>query len=104
MHGVQATRRLLAAARRVREGVEATPGLRLLGDPRLCIVAFTSDSFHIYRLADEMKARGWMLSCVQQPTGVHLYLVPSHTREGVVDSFLADLASAADKVVMGTLG
>ena len=28
----------------------------MTGEPKLCIVAFTSDSFHPYRLADSMKA------------------------------------------------
>ena len=53
----EATKKLLETAQKVKEGVRRTQGLRLLGDPQLCIVAFTSDSFHIYRLADEMKVK-----------------------------------------------
>ena len=46
------------------------PGLRLLGAPRLSIIAFTSDRFHVYRLADEMKSRGWLLNLLQ----VYIYI------------------------------
>ena len=52
---IEATRNLIGAADKVKEGVKRIPGLKLLGDPKLCIVAFSSDEFHIYRLADEMK-------------------------------------------------
>ena len=52
---VEATRNLINTADKVKEGVKMIPGLKLLGDPKLCIVAFASDEFHIYRLADEMK-------------------------------------------------
>ena len=46
---VEATKNLLAASKKVKEAVAAIPGLRVLGDPKLCIIAFTSDQFHIYR-------------------------------------------------------
>ena len=52
---IEATQQLVSTAEKVKEGVKRIPGLKLLGDPQLCIVAFTSDDFHIYRLADEMK-------------------------------------------------
>jgi len=95
---IEATRSLLNTANKVKEGVSRIPGLKLLGDPKLCIVAFSSDEFHIYRLADEMKDLGWMLSCLQYPTAVHLYIVPSHTKEGIIENFLRDLHIATDKV------
>ena len=50
-----ATRRILDTAAAIRAGISKIPGLRILGDPLLCIIAFTSDEFHIYQLADEMK-------------------------------------------------
>ena len=34
-------------------------GLKLVGEPKLCIIAFTSTQFHIYQLADEMKVPNW---------------------------------------------
>ncbi len=47
-------------------------------------------------LADDLssvclQASGWLLSCLQNPTAVHLYVVPSHTKPGIVEKFLHDL-------------
>ncbi len=39
-----------------------------MGNPQCCIVAFTSDKFHIFTLAEEMRERGWLLSNLQHPT------------------------------------
>ena len=44
------------------------PGLEILGDPKVCIVAFKSKVFNIYSLADEMKKKGWLMSALQYPT------------------------------------
>ena len=38
-----------------------------------------------------IQASGWLLSCLQSPTAVHLYVVPSHTKPGIADRFLHDL-------------
>ena len=40
-----------------------------------------------------------MLSCLQYPTAVHLYIVPSHTKDGIIENFLRDLHIATDKVM-----
>ena len=39
----------------MRRGIASIPGLKILGDPKICIVAFNSAEFHVYRVADEMK-------------------------------------------------
>ena len=38
-----------------RAGIRKIEGISVLGDSKLCIVAFTSDRFHVYKVADEMK-------------------------------------------------
>ena len=38
-----------------RAGIGKIEGISVLGDSKLCIVAFTSDRFHVYKVADEMK-------------------------------------------------
>ncbi len=52
---VAATKRILETTAVIRTGIAAIKGLRVVGDPLLCIIAFVSDEFHIYQLADEMK-------------------------------------------------
>lgn len=52
---VKATKAIFEVTQKLRHGIEAIPGLKILGDPKVCVVAFDSDEFHIYRVADEMK-------------------------------------------------
>ena len=80
-------------------------------------MAFTSERFHVYRVADEMKVgrilyiisvlfialtyfqkHGWMLSCLQNPNAVQLYVVPNLLREGIIESFVEDLEKAVKSV------
>jgi len=90
---VRATRAIFDTTEKLRKGIAGIPGLQVLGDPKVCVVAFNSRDFHIYRVADEMKNNGWLLDCVQSPTACHIYIVPSHTAPGIADNFLKDLAS-----------
>ena len=50
------------------EAIRSIDGLQVMGDPKVCIVAFKSEAFNIYSLADRMKDRGWLLSAMQSPT------------------------------------
>ncbi len=49
------------ATRRLVEGIKAIKGLRILGQPDMCMFAFTSDTVNVFQLADEMRRRGWYL-------------------------------------------
>ena len=48
--------------------INETPGLRVLGKPMFNVIAFASDEFHVFSLADKMKAKGWLMGCLQYPT------------------------------------
>ena len=52
---VQASEKIFRTVETVKQRISKIKGLRVLGDPRVCIIAFTSDDFHIYKIADEMK-------------------------------------------------
>ena len=69
---VAATREIVQTTRKITEGVRAVTGLKIVGVPEVCVVAFTSDNFNIYGLSDEMKARGWALNSLQYPACVHI--------------------------------
>eukprot|EP00095_Tigriopus_kingsejongensis_P003316 maker-scaffold612_size124412-snap-gene-0.23 protein:Tk03316 transcript:maker-scaffold612_size124412-snap-gene-0.23-mRNA-1 annotation:"sphingosine-1-phosphate lyase 1-like isoform x2" len=95
----ESTKKVVSTLQDIVKEIRAIKGLRVLGDPRSCIVAFTSDDFHIFSLADEMKERGWLLSCLQYPTCVHLYVIPMHTQAGVKENFLKDLKEVTQYVL-----
>lgn len=88
------TRRILEARERIAAGVEAL-GLRVLGEPRLALLAFGArpdDPLPIFAVWKGLHDRGWFSGVVQQPDGIHLMLSPAHAE--VVDEYLADLEAA----------
>ena len=92
--------RLLRAKNRLVEGVRATDGLRVLGDPEMSLVAFTSDEISVFALADELKARGWhvqaQLGHGPSKENIHMTINPGNTRW--IEEFLTELPDAVAAV------
>ncbi|HXZ74197.1 MAG TPA: aminotransferase class V-fold PLP-dependent enzyme [Streptosporangiaceae bacterium] len=94
----EAARRILQTGARIRDGVAATPGLRVLGDP-LWVIAFAGeDGLDVYQVMENMGRRGWSLNGLQRPASVHIAVTLRHTLPGVADRFLADLAGSVVEV------
>lgn len=74
-------------------GIRAIPELRLLGQPRMTLLACASDDISVFVLGDEMKTRGWyiqpQLGIGDDPPSFHLSLNPSNVPN--VPGFLEDL-------------
>src|SRR5512133_2287248 len=87
---------VMKAARRLQEGVNATPGLRVISNPEMSVFAIGSDELDVYALADELTARNWHLDRQQFPPTLHMTVQFGHI--SVVDEFLRDLREAADTV------
>ena len=54
----------------------------------------TSDSFNIYQLLDRMSEKGWSLTGLQRPAGIHVSPTLRHAQPGVAERFVADLKDA----------
>ncbi len=87
---------VMKAACRLQEGVNATPGLKVISNPEMSVFAIGSDGLDVYALADELTARNWHLDRQQFPPTLHMTVQFGHV--GVVDEFLRDLADAANAV------
>jgi sphinganine-1-phosphate aldolase len=94
---LDATKRILETAAKVKEGIRQIPELRVLGDP-LFVVAFASDSIDVYKVLDFMSHKKWSLNGLHKPTCVHLCVTLRHTQPGVAERFLADLREAVEHV------
>jgi glutamate/tyrosine decarboxylase-like PLP-dependent enzyme len=93
---LDATRRILETADRIKDGVRQIDGIRLIGDP-LFVIAFQSADLDVYRIMDAMTERGWNLNGLHKPAAVHLCVTLRHTQPGVAERFVSDLrASVAD--------
>jgi glutamate/tyrosine decarboxylase-like PLP-dependent enzyme len=86
----------MKTARRLMDGVNAIPGLSVIGRPDASVFSFAADGFDIYAVGDAMDERGWHLDRQQKPPKLHLVVTPAH--EAIVDEFLSDLAAAAASV------
>ncbi len=91
---LEIARRSLEATRRLTAGIEAIDGLRLMTRPDFCMFSFTSERVSIFRLIDEMNARGWyiqpQLAFGGSKENAHLSVTTANV--GWVEAFLADLA------------
>lgn len=87
---------VMKATKRLKEGVNATPGLKVVSDPEMSVFAIGSDGLDVYSLADELTQRGWHLDRQQFPPTLHMTVQFGHVE--VVDEFLSDLADAAKAV------
>jgi len=86
---------VLETTRAFIEGIRAIPGLRVLGEPDMSVLAFTSDdpSLDIYAVGDAMEAAGWHLDRQQLPPALHIMVTPAHAP--VTERFLTELRAAA---------
>jgi glutamate/tyrosine decarboxylase-like PLP-dependent enzyme len=78
------------------DGVEAIDGLRMLGDPELNIVSYTSDVLDIYAVADMLGRHGWLVGCNRRPPAIQLMLTPVHGES--MDEYLRNLDTAVNTV------
>ena len=89
----QATQQLI-------EGINAIPGLQVLGEPAMSMFSFASDSINVFVLADEMAKRGWFL----QPqfttplTPRNLHVSVNYGTAHNVQALLADLRECVEIV------
>lgn len=89
-------RQVMETATKLMDGIKATPGLRILGEPDMSVFSYTSDTVDIYAVADAMDAKGWHLDRQQKPAKLHHVVTPPHA--AVADRFLADLREAVASV------
>jgi glutamate/tyrosine decarboxylase-like PLP-dependent enzyme len=93
---LRVAKRVHATWTTLRDEIAATPGLRIVGHPAASVVAFTSDVFDIYKVADEMKASGgWEVDRMQRPPCLHICVTAK--TEHVAAHWLADLRAASIK-------
>lgn len=93
MEGYQRiARTVMQTTTRLRDGIHAIDGLRVLGAPEMSVLAIASDKDNIYEIGDEMGLRGWHLDRQQLPPSLHLTVNYAH--RDVADRFLLDLAQS----------
>ena len=93
----EAARRILETGAKVRDGIAAIPGVRVLGDPLWVIAFATEEGVDVFQVLESMSGRGWSLNGLQLPPAVHIAITLRHTLPGVADRFLADLRESVEE-------
>ena len=91
---VETTRKIVGATREIGAAVAAMDGVRIVGRPEVCVVAFAGESgVNCYSLCDALKQVGsWELATLQHPAAVHFAL--TLTSSGNARGFISDLTTA----------
>ncbi|KAF6768252.1 hypothetical protein AHF37_05447 [Paragonimus kellicotti] len=96
---IESTRRIVKTTRFIANELRKIPSIFVFGDPKVSVVAFGSDVFDIYQLAqilaDQPNGRGWQLNRLQFPPAVHLCVTDLHTVEGRAERFIQAVSDAA---------
>ncbi len=82
--------------------IKKIDGLRMVAQPELTIINFTSDEVDMGLVADEMKARGWLPGMTRHPKGLHIMLSMFHAP--ALESYIADLQQAVESARSNTAG
>ncbi len=88
--------RLMQGTKKLQKGLDAIPEIRIIGQPCMNIVSFTThhNTPDIFAVAEHLQTRGWMVDRQQMPDCIHLTVLP--TNVGVIDKYLTDLRLAVN--------
>lgn len=57
---LESCKQIVGAARQIEAGIrENIPELEILGNPKVTVVAFQSETLDVYAVGDKMSERGW---------------------------------------------
>ncbi|XP_048727010.2 sphingosine-1-phosphate lyase-like [Ostrea edulis] len=89
---------LMEATEQLKQGVRDIQGLKILGTPHMtCFAVGAADpEIDIQAVADDMDSKGWKMERNQNPSSLHLSILPSHIP--VVSDLLTDLKASTERV------
>ncbi len=88
----------LASVGKITQGIEKIKDLRLMAEPDMCLVSFTSDTINVFHIIDEMNQKGWYIqpALAFDNSPAHIHLSVGISNVGVEDALLKDLEIALE--------
>jgi sphinganine-1-phosphate aldolase len=80
----------------IREDPQLSSDLKVIGQPKVSVVSFLSNTLDIYDIADGMSGKGWHLNALQNPPAIHVAVTLPIV--AVVDKLIADLVEVTEQV------
>lgn len=87
---------LMGFVDRYKSEIASIPGLAVVGEPHLSIIAYRSDAFDIFAVAERMQQRGWVPGLVQRPKAIHRMMSMLHASS--IEDYLSDLRASISEV------
>ena len=86
--------KLMDGAQRLRAGLIAIPGVRIVGNPCMNLISYATidNTPDIFVIADQLEERGWMVERQQLPDCIHLTVLPTNVDR--IGEYLEDLRAA----------
>ncbi|XP_041970535.1 sphingosine-1-phosphate lyase [Aricia agestis] len=91
---VRMAREVLQTTKYIERELRSIDGIYIFGKPATSVIAFGSNKFDIFKLADHLHKKGWSLNTLQFPSGVHICVTHTHTRDGVAARFVSEVRDA----------
>ncbi|OWB75600.1 hypothetical protein B5S31_g5524 [[Candida] boidinii] len=89
---------IIGAARKLKMAIKNDiPELKIIGDPKLCVISFTSDLLNVHELGDLLTEKGWHLSSLQKPTALHLAV--TRLSVPIIDELIQDIKDTVAKLI-----
>ena len=89
---IELTQKTMSATKVIYDFIQKSEHLSLIGNPIMSLIAFQSEKYDIYHIADELSNLGWYIGRLQNPRGIHLVVSQIHA-DGAAENFIADLQS-----------
>jgi glutamate/tyrosine decarboxylase-like PLP-dependent enzyme len=90
-------RSILEARARMVQAIRQIDGLYVIGSPELSILGFSAHELNIWAIAEQMTKKGWFVSTMSDPPGIHLgMLTMAHVEHA--EEYLSDLRAAVSEV------
>eukprot|EP01111_Echinosteliopsis_oligospora_P008120 TRINITY_DN2357_c0_g1_i5.p1 TRINITY_DN2357_c0_g1~~TRINITY_DN2357_c0_g1_i5.p1 ORF type:complete len:527 (+),score=142.08 TRINITY_DN2357_c0_g1_i5:139-1719(+) len=90
-------REIMTTSRVMLQGIKTIPELNVIGNPLAMVIAFESKSVDVFKINAAMKKRGWHLSSLQNPNGLHICVTVKHV--GKEHEFIADLKGSVQEII-----
>jgi len=92
-------KKIYEATRKFREKIEAIKALKVIGDPKICVVAFKSNqkNLNIYSVHEILSQKGWNLNALNLPPCIHITITLAN--EPSLNTLVQDIQGAIELVL-----
>ncbi|RHW71948.1 sphingosine 1-phosphate lyase [Trypanosoma brucei equiperdum] len=95
---VDCCRKIVQTRIRITDALSKLPYIHIIGKPTACVFAFGSNIIDIFVLNEELRSRGWVLNCLQFPSGLQFSVTLLQTVGEVADRFIEDVTEIGGRM------